>query len=104
MRPIRLIVLLALLPGLLIAAPALQVVKPIISQMDGGTPDPPGYEHIPGEVLFFTCRISGYTKSQESKIHLAFSVQPFDPQGVPLGELYKNEISDEVSPQDKEWL
>jgi hypothetical protein len=104
MRPIRFIVLLALLPGLLIAAPALQIVKPIISQMDGGTPDPPGYEHVPGEVLFFTCRISGYTKSSESKIHVAFSVQPFDAQGVPLGELYKNEISDEVSPQDKEWL
>ena len=33
---------LLLLPGLLAAAPALQVVRPIVSQMDGGTPDPPG--------------------------------------------------------------
>jgi hypothetical protein len=72
--------------------------------MDGGASDPPGFDHVPGEVLYFSCRISGYTKSPESKIHLAFSVEPFDPKGVALGELYKNEITDEVSPQDKEWM
>jgi len=100
----RAILLLALVPGFLSAAPALEVVRPIISQMDGGPSDPPGFEHVPGEIVFFSCRIANYGKSSESKIHLAFSVQPFDPQGAPLDEIYKNEISDEVSPQDKEWL
>jgi hypothetical protein len=100
---VRPILLLACLPALLVAAPALQIVKPIISQMDGGTPDPPGFEHVPGEVLFFSCRIAGYTKGPEDKVHLAYSVQPFDPKGVALSELYKNELTDEVSPQDKEW-
>src|SRR6185369_8924535 len=76
---------------------------PVVSQMDGGTADPPGFEHVPGEILYFSCRIAGFSKSSESQIHLAFSVQPFDANGVPLGELYKNEITDEVRPQDKEW-
>jgi hypothetical protein len=101
MRPI---LVFALLPVLLSAAPALEIVKPLVSQMDGGTPDPPGFEHVPGEILYFSCRIGGFSKSPESQIHLAFSVQPFDPNGVPLGELYKNEITDEVRPQDKEWM
>jgi hypothetical protein len=101
MRPI---LALALLPAFLCAAPALEIVRPIVSQMDGGTPDPPGFDHVPGEILYFSCRIAGFSKSSESQIHLAFSVQPFDPNGVPLGELYKNEISDEVRPQDKEWM
>jgi hypothetical protein len=101
MRPI---LVFALLPAMVCAAPALEVVKPVISQMDGGTPDPPGFEHVPGEILYFSCRIGGFAKSTESQIHLAFSVQPFDSQGVPLGELYKNEITDEVRPQDKEWM
>lgn len=35
---------------------------------------------------------------------MAFSVQAFDPKGVPLTELYKDEFADEVSPQDKEWM
>ena len=97
--------LLALfLPAVLSAAPALEVVKPMISQMDGGAPDPPGFEHVPGETLYFTCRVAGYSKTNEEKIHLKYSVQAFDPKGVALTELYQNEISDEVSPQDKEWM
>jgi hypothetical protein len=86
------------------AAPALEIVKPVISQMEGGAPEPPGFEHRPGETLFFTCRIANFGRTPEMRIHLAYSVQAFDPQGVPLAELYKNEISDELSPQDKEWM
>src|SRR5215470_7424447 len=96
-------ILLALLPAVLCAAP-LEVVKPVISQMEGGAPDPAGFEHVPGELLFFSCRIAGFTKSPEEKIHVAYSVQAFDPKGVPLTEIYKNEFTDEVSPQDKEWM
>ncbi|HEV3197767.1 MAG TPA: hypothetical protein VGZ73_07660 [Bryobacteraceae bacterium] len=96
--------LIAFLPAVLCAAPALQIVKPIISQMDGGTPDPPGFEHVPGETLYFSCRINGYVKTPDEKIHLTYSVQAFDPKGVALTELYKNEIVDEVSPQDKGWM
>ncbi len=93
----------ALLPSFCAAA-TLQIVRPVISQMEDGAPDPPGFEHVPGETLYFTCRIAGYSKTAEEKIHLAYSVQAFDPKGVPLTEIYKNEISDEVGPQDKEWL
>lgn len=94
---------LAFLPALLAAAPAIEVVKPIISQSDGGPPDPGGFVHVAGETLFFTCRVANFTKSPEEKIHLAYSVQAFDPQGIPLSEIYKNEVSDEVTPQDRDW-
>jgi hypothetical protein len=100
----RSILLFALLPAILTAASALQVVKPVISQMDGGTPDPPGFEHVPGETLYFSCRVSGFQLNPDEKIHLNFSVQAFDPKGVALTELYKNDIVEEVSPQDKGWL
>ena len=100
MRPI----LLVALASSLCAAPALQVVKPVISQSDGGPPDTAGAQHVAGEIVFFSCRIANYEKTPEQKIHLAYSIQPFDPQDVPLEEIYKNEITDEVSPQDKEWM
>jgi hypothetical protein len=103
----RTIFWIALLPALLCAAsdgPALAVVKPALSQMDGGAPDPPTYEYTPGETLHFTCRIAGYTKTPEEKVRLAYSVQAFDPKGVPLAEIYKNEVSTEVSVQDKDWM
>jgi hypothetical protein len=100
MRPL----FVALLPVLLGAAPALQIVRPSISQMDGGTPDPPGFEHLAGETLWVQCRVAGYSKSEDEKVSLKYSVQAFDPQGVPLDEIYRNEMNVEVSPQDKEWL
>lgn len=96
--------LYALLPTLLAAAPALEVVKPVISQSDGGPPDPAGFSHAAGETLFFTCRIASFGKTPEEKIHLSYTVDAFDPQGFRLIDTVKNEISDEVTPQDKEWM
>lgn len=103
MRPI---ILLAILPALAAAAPAaeLQIVRAIVSQSEGGDPDLPGLSHVPGETLFFTCRIANYAKSSDSKIHVAYSVQAFDAKGVPIDPPYKNELVDQVSPQDKEWM
>jgi len=100
----RSVLLLAFLPTLLCRALPLQIVQPIISQSEGGVADAPGTTHVPGEILFFTCRIANYTKSPEERVHLAYSVQPFDPKGVALSEIYKNEMTDEVSPQDKDWM
>jgi hypothetical protein len=95
----------ALLPALPGAAPdALSVVQTTLSRSDDGVNEPRGTPHVAGELLFFTCRIANYGRSTEQKVHLSYSVQPFDPKGVPLLEEYKNEITDEVSPQDKEWL
>ena len=74
---------LALLPTFLLAAPALEVVRPVIAQSDGGVPVPSGFEHVPGELLFFSCRIAGYSKTAEEKVHVAYSVQAFDAKGVP---------------------
>src|SRR5215813_7480715 len=95
---------LLVLPALLAAAPLLEIVKPVIAQSDGGVPAPSGFEHVPGELLFFSCRVAGYTKTAEEKVHVTYSVQAFDPKGVPLTELYRNELLTDVTPQDKEWM
>jgi hypothetical protein len=103
MRFLAVVALATLLSAALGAAPALEIIQPVISQMEGGDPLPPGFEHVGGESLFFSCRVSGFTKSEENKIRLAYSVQAFDPKGVPIAEVYKNDIESEVLPQDKEW-
>jgi hypothetical protein len=100
----RSLFLLALLPAGLMAAPALEIVKPVIAQMEGGDALPPDFQHGPGETLFFECRISGFKKSAEEQINLKYSVQAFDAKGVALGEIFQNEVKEEVGPQDKDWL
>lgn len=101
MRPL---LLATILPALLAGAPGLEIVRPVIAQSEGGIPVPASFEHVPGETLFFSCRIGGFSKTAEEKVHVSYSVQAFDPKGVPLTELYKNELMTDVSPQDKEWM
>jgi hypothetical protein len=98
----RLILLLALTTPLL-AAP-LGIVRAVISDSDGGAVLPADFEHIPGETLFFFCRVAGYQKTPDEKIHLAYTVQAVDPKGVPIVEPFHQEIVDEVTPQDKDWM
>src|SRR5580698_10298871 len=100
----RSILLFAFLPFALVAAPALGVVKPVIAQSDGGDALPGGFKHVAGETMFFSCNISGFTKSPEEQINLTYSVQAFDPKGVPVAEVYKGDSKEEVGPQDKNWL
>jgi len=94
---------LLVLPALLAAAPALEIVRPIVAQSEGGVPTPASYEHVAGKRCS-SLRVAAIRKSSEEKIHVAFSVQAFDPKGVPIVELYKNELVAEVTPQDKEWM
>src|SRR6185295_4191487 len=56
------------------------------------------------EILYFTCRISDYAKTDEQKVHVSFSVQVFDPKDVPVDEEYRNEIKAELAATDKEWM
>jgi hypothetical protein len=55
-----------------------------------------------GETLYFTCRVEGFTKS-EDKVHLTTAVQAFDPRGVALADVDNNAILEQVSAQDKDW-
>jgi hypothetical protein len=100
----RSLLLAALLPALLAAAPdVLKIVGPVISRTDDGVNEPAGSQYSAGEVLYFSCRIANYARSPDQHVQLAYSVQAFDPKGVPLMEVFKNEIAEEVAPQDKEW-
>ena len=105
MRPIRLLVpFVCLCFAANCAAAGVEVVRPIVSSSEGGPGTPPGYSHIPGETLFFSCRVAGFVKTPEEKVHVTYSVQAFDPKGVALTEIYKNEMLTDVTPQDKTWM
>jgi hypothetical protein len=103
MRPL----LVALTAACLAAPPgaraALQIVRPIISQMDGGAPEPAGFEHSAGDTLWVQCRVIGYAKTENEQVNLKYSVQAFDAKGVALDEIYANELKAEAGPQDKDW-
>jgi hypothetical protein len=88
----------------LCAAPALQLVRTAVSDIDGGPPNPATFEYRPGQIVYYTCRVSGYTQDKDQQVRLAYTVQAFDVRGVPIAEASKDNLTAEVTAQDKEWL
>jgi hypothetical protein len=101
----RCFVLAALLPlAVWAAAPGLEIVKPSLSLTEDGVPDASGFEYFQGQTLYLSCRVSGAKQGEQRNIDLKYSVQAFDPNGVPLDKVYENEVKDELLPQDKDWM
>jgi hypothetical protein len=100
MRPL---LLAAFAAGWVFAAAPLAIVQPAISIMEGGVPDSPRADHVPGETVYFSCRIVNYIRSADDKVRLSYTVQALDPAGVPLAEASHDNIQAEVAAQDKDW-
>jgi hypothetical protein len=95
----------AVLLGFALAAPApapLAVVNAGIEQTEGGAALPKGFEHVPGEILFFTFQVHGYA-APERKFRLRYRIDTLDPQGIPVVRPIERPIEGELAPQDKDW-
>ncbi|HEX3879525.1 MAG TPA: hypothetical protein VHW24_21225 [Bryobacteraceae bacterium] len=93
-----------LLTAALASADGLEVVRAAISDSDGGPPNAASAAYHPGDSLYFTCRVAGFARDASEQVRLTYTVTATDPHGVPLAEPYKNSVSAEVTPQDKDWL
>ena len=97
-------VLAPLLVGALWAATApLAVVKPTVSDRDGGASVPSSFVHDPGETMFFSFQVEGFTVTSGDRVHLSYKVQATDPNGVLLMEPAASEIEETMAPEDKNW-
>jgi hypothetical protein len=66
----------------------------------------PTYEFVPGETVYFSCRITGYklAKADEQQgVKLTWQMRALDPAGVALIKDQSGKIEDTVLPQDKDW-
>src|SRR6266508_6371809 len=103
-RSVRLSFLLALALVLPAAAPKpFKIIEAGIHQTEDGQLAPAGTIFVPGEVIFFSCRLDGYEVSPEKKVAIRYEFSAVDPGGVPVVEPVSGKIDVELSPQDKEW-
>ena len=98
----RAFAVLLVLAGAARAAGPLAIVNPMIEQSEGGSPLPASYEHMPGEILFFSFQVQGYQVAVD-KVKLRYKIDAFDPHGVRIMETVERPIEAELAPQDKEW-
>ncbi len=85
------------------AAVPLAVVRPTVSDRDGGAAVPGSFVHDPGETMFFSFQVDGFTASSTERVHLSYKLDAFDPEGVRLMETVAAEIEETLAPEDKNW-
>ena len=89
------------------AAPApkkLAIVKLAFSQSEDGEVVSSKYQFLGGEVLYFSCQVEGYTKTEKDEIRLTFQIEAKDASDVLLQAPAAGKVEATLSPEDKEWL
>ena len=94
-----------LAPILCAAAPpkAFKVFDAGIHQSEDGPLVEKGTVFVPGEVIFFSCRLDGYQVSAANRVSIQYEFSAVDPAGVPVAEPAKGKIDTELALEDKEW-
>jgi hypothetical protein len=97
--------------GLLGNAPAfaaLSVERIALHQFEDGPILGPSHIFLPGETVFFSCRLTGYqvavTGDEQRSVKLSWKLQVTDPSGVALEPETSGQIAESVSRQDKNWF
>jgi hypothetical protein len=102
-RTQRLLLVFLLSCSLWGAAAPLAVVGTMVSDRDGGAALPGSFTHDPGETMFFSFQVDGFTPSSGSRVHLSYKLDAFDPHGVRIMEPVAAEIEETLAPEDKNW-
>jgi hypothetical protein len=97
------LLILAFCCSLFAATPPLAIVRSTISDRDGGAALPNGYTHHPGETMFFSFQVDGFTPSSGARIHLTYKIEAFDSHGTRIMEPTASEIEEALAPEDKNW-
>lgn len=87
--------------------PKLSIERLALQQYEDGPTLPPGYEFVPGEPAFFSCRIAGFesqAKDETRAVKLAWRMRVADPSGIPISEEKSGGIQESLSSQDKNWV
>ena len=87
------------------AAPpkAFKIVDAGIHQTEDGPLVEKGTTFVPGEVIFFSCRLDGYQVSPAHKVSIHYQFSAVDPAGLPVVEPASGKIDTELALEDKEW-
>lgn len=78
-----------------------------LHQFEDGPELGPTHAFLPGESVFFSCRLTGYqsavTGDNQRSVKLSWTLEVTDPSGIPVVAGAKGEIAEPVFPQDKNW-
>jgi hypothetical protein len=89
------------------ASAAFSVDRIALHQFEDGPELGPTHVFLPGESVFFSCRLTGYqaaiTGENQRSVKMSWTLDVTDASGIPLVAGIKGEIAEPISPQDKNW-
>jgi hypothetical protein len=87
---------------------ALSVERIALHQFEDGPVLGPSHVFLPGESVFFSCRLAGYQTAgagdEQRSVKLSWRMRVTDSSGVPLAPEITGRIAEPVSAQDKNWF
>jgi hypothetical protein len=84
----------------------LSVDTPSLHQFEDGPEIASGYEFVPGETVYFSCRVAGYQilkKEEAQSVKLSWQMRAVDAAGALIVKEESKRLEDAVSSQDKNW-
>jgi len=89
------------------AAPKLAIERLALHQYDDGPLLPPSHDFLPGETVWFSCRIAGF-ESQPSgdtrEVKLSWQAGLTDPRGIAVQPTAAGRLNESLRVQDKDWI
>ena len=80
------------------------IINATVQQYEDGPSIPTGHKFVPGETVFFSFQVRGFSVSSEGKVRLTYRIETVDSDGVPMVEPDTGRIETEISDLDKDWL
>lgn len=91
----------------LMAAPKLAIERLALHQYEDGPLLPPSHDFLPGETVWFSCRVAGF-ESQPSgdnrDVKLSWQAGLTDPAGIAVAPSTAGRLNESLRTQDKDWV
>lgn len=83
----------------------LVIEQAALAQSEDGTPVASDYEFLPGDSVFFSCRVSGFARhgDEPPKMYVSYRVEARDPEGILIVPGETGKVVADLAPEDKEW-
>src|SRR5690242_8711743 len=88
------------------AAPSFSIGRMSLHQFEDGPVLAAGYEFLPGETAYFSCRMAGFQteKGEDTqRVKLSWHMEVADGSGVLLQKPEDGRIEDKLLAEDKDW-
>lgn len=93
--------------GVLYAQPKLSFDRLALHQFEDGPVLAATYEVLPGETVWFSCRVAGFQTEKKGDTNrgakLSWQMRVLDPSGIPVDKPRSGQIEENLSPEDKSW-